>query len=83
MSGVHWDIGVLLKWWHDPWSFSQASSGDRLILRWDKNARIPSQTKQGNGPTSRVEDGDQELLLICGGILGVPLEGRRGFRGTS
>ena len=65
-SGVHWDIGDLLKWWHDPWSCSRASSGDRPLLRCDRNAGIPSPTKHGQGPSSRDEDGEPGLFLSCG-----------------
>ena len=81
MSGMHWDIGGLLKWWHDPWSSSRASSGDCLFLRCDRNAGIPSPTKQGNGRSPRDEDGEPGLLWSTGGTLGVPLECRRGCRG--
>ena len=83
MSGVNWVIRGLLKWWHDPWSSSGESSGDRLLLRCDRNARIPSLMKQGNGLSSWDEEGELGLLLSCGGTLFVPLESRRGCRGTS
>ena len=82
MSGVHWDIGGLWKWLHDPWSSSQASSGDRLLLRCDGNAGIPSLMKQRNGPSSWDEDGEQGHFLSCGGTLGVSLECRLGWQGT-
>ena len=32
--------------------------------------------KQGNGPSSRDEEGKMGLFLSCGGKLGVPLEWR-------
>ena len=80
MSEVHWDIRGLLKCQHDPWSSSRASTGDRLLMRSDGNARIPSLTKQGNRPYSRDEEGDLELFLSCGGTISVPLECRRGCR---
>ena len=32
--------------------------------------------KQGNGPSSRDEEGKTGLFLSCGGTLGVPLECR-------
>ena len=69
--------------WQDPWSSSQASSGDRLLLRYDRNDKIPSPTKQGNGPSSRAKEGEPGLFLSCGGTLGVPLECRRVCAGTS
>ena len=83
MSSVNWDFGGILKWWHDPWSFSQASSGDRLFLRWDRDARIPSQTKQGNGNSSWDEEGEPGLFLSSGGTVGFPLECRWGCRVSS
>ena len=55
----HW---VSLKWWHDPWSSSPVSSGDCLILRCDGNDGIPSLRKQGNGPSSRDEEGEPGLF---------------------
>ena len=82
MSGLHWDIGSLLKRWHDPWSSSRVSSGD-LLLRCDGNARIPSPPKQGNGHSTPDEEGDLWLFLSCFGTLGVPLECRWGYLGTS
>ena len=81
MSGVHWDNGGLLKWCHDPWSSSQVSSGNSLLLRCDGNTGITSPMKQGNGPTSQREDGEPGLFVSCDGTFGVPLECRRGCRG--
>ena len=52
-------------------------------MRFDKNAGIPSQKKQGNGPFSQGEKGEPGLFLSCGGTLGVPLEWRQVCRGTS
>ena len=45
-------------------------------MRCDRNAGIPFPMKQGNGPSSRDEEGKTGLFLRCGGILAVPLEGR-------
>ena len=73
-------FGGLLQWWHDPWSSSRASSRDRHLLRCDGNARIPSPTKQGNGPSSRDEEGDPGVFLSCGGTLDFPLVCRHGCR---
>ena len=39
--------------------------------------------KQGNGPSSRDEEGKQGLFLSCGWALSVPLEWRRVCWGTS
>ena len=36
-------------------------------MRCDENARIPFPTKQGNGPSSRDEEGKTGLFLSCGG----------------
>ena len=83
MSGVHWVIGGLLKWWYDPLSSSRVSRGDRLLLRCDGNAEIPSLMKQGNRPSSRDEEGEQGLFFSCGGTLSVPRECRGVCRGTS
>ena len=73
----------LLKWWHDPWSSSPASSRDSLHLRCDRNTSTPSPKKQGNGTSSRDEGGELGLFLSCDGTLSVPLQGRRGCWGTS
>ena len=81
MSGVHWDIRGLLKWWQDPWSSCRASSGDRLLLRCNRNARIPSPTNPGIRAFSRDEEGEQVLFLSCGGTLGISLDCRRGCWG--
>ena len=77
MSGTHWDIGGLLKWWQERWSSSRESSGDGFLL-CNGNAGIPSMMKQGNRPSSRDEEGEPGFFLSCGGTLGVPLECRRG-----
>ena len=39
--------------------------------------------KQGNGPSSRDEEGKPGLFLSCGGTHGVPFKWRRVCRGTS
>ena len=69
--------------WHNPWSSSRASSGHCLLLRCYDNGGIPFPTKQENGHSSRDEEGELGLFLSCGGTLGVPLDCRRGSRGTS
>ena len=53
--------------WHDPWSSSQVSSGDCLLLRCDGNTRIPYPMKQENGPSSRDEKGKTELFFSSAG----------------
>ena len=75
---MHWDIGNLLKLWHDPCSSSRALRGDRLLLTCNGNVGIPFPAKQENGPSPRDEEGETGLFLSCCGTLGVPLEGRRG-----
>ena len=39
--------------------------------------------KLRKGPSSRDEEGEPGLFMSCGGTLGVPVDGRRGCRGTS
>ena len=48
-----------------------------LLLRCDRNVRIPLQKMQGNGPSYRDEEGKMGLFLSCGRKLGFPLECRR------
>ena len=54
-----------------------------LLLRCERNVGIPLQTKQGQGPSSRDEEGKTGLFLRCGKKLGVPLEWGWVSRGTS
>ena len=44
-------------------------------MRCDRNARNPFPTKQGNGPSSRDEEGKTGVFLSCVGTLSVPLSG--------
>ena len=53
-----------------------------LLLRCDGNVGIPLWTKQGNGPSSRDEEGKLGLFLSCGGKFSVLLEWRRICRGN-
>ena len=76
MSGVYWDIDGLLKWRHEPWSSSRASSGDHLLLRCDGNTGFPSLMKQGNGTSSQDEEGEPGIFVGCGGTFGIPLKCR-------
>ena len=52
-------------------------------LEVQRNAEIPFQMKQGNGPSSRDEEGKTRLFLSCGGTLGVPLKWKGVSQGTS
>ena len=54
VSGVHWVIGGLLKWWHDPWSSSRIPSGDPLEVRRERWDSLPDEGR--NGPDSWDED---------------------------
>ena len=45
-----------------------------LLLMGNKNVGIPSLTKQGNGPSSRVQAGNSGLLSSSDMDLGVPME---------
>ena len=74
----------------DIWVFSTSDptpgvplkfQGETGLLWCDGNVGIPLQTKQGNGPSSRDEEGKMGLLLSCGGKLSVFLEWRRVCRG--
>ena len=53
--------------------FFSSVSGDRLLLRCDGNAGTASLKKEGNGPSSRDEEGEPGLFLSCGRTLSVPL----------
>ena len=64
----------LFELWENLWSCSQVSSWDRLLLKCVGNAGIPFPMKQGNGPSSRDEEGKTGLFLSCGGTLSVTLE---------
>ena len=54
-----------------------------LLLRCDVNVGIPLLMKQGNGHSSRDEEGKAGLYLSCGGKFSVPLQCRRVCWGTS
>ena len=66
-----------------PLDFFASFNWDYLLLRCDVNAGIPFPTKQGNGPSSRGEEGKPGLFLNCDWTLGVPCEWRRVCRGTT
>ena len=52
-------------------------------LEMQQNAVIPFQMKQGNGPSSRDEEGKMRLFFSCGGTLSIPLKWRRVGRRSS
>ena len=83
LSRVDGDIRVFSKGGMTPGVPLEFQGETGLILRCDGNVRIPLQMKQGNGPSSRDEEGKMGLFLSCGRKLGVPLECRRVCRGTS
>lgn len=69
MSGVRWDIGDLLKWWHDPGVLLECQV--ETASSWGVANAGFLQTKQGNGPSSWDEGGEPGIFLSCGRILGV------------
>ena len=66
-----------LELWQDPRVPLQFQVETGLLLRGNGDIGIPFQTKQGNRPSSRVEEGKTGLFLSCGGKLSIPLEWRR------
>ena len=54
-----------------------------LLLRCDRKVNILFQTKQGNQPSSPVEEGKTELILSSGGKLSIPLQWERVSQETS
>ena len=66
-----------LELWQDPWVSVQFQVETGRLLRGNGEVGIPFQTKQGNRPSSRVEEGKTGLFLSCGGKLSIPLEWRR------
>ena len=65
-----------LEWWHDPWSSSPLSCGERLLLKCDENARNSFPTNSERNPYLEVGGGN-EAPLDFGMTLSVPLEWRR------
>ena len=82
LSLVVGDIGVFLNSGTTRGVPLEFQGENNLLLRRGRNVGIPLQTKQGNGPSSRVEEGKPGLFLNCGGKLRVPLEWRRVCWGT-
>ena len=77
------DIGVFSNGCTTPGVRLEFQGETSLLLRSDRNIRIPLQTKQGIGSSSRDEEGKPGLFLSCSGKLGVPLKQRRVCQGTS
>ena len=63
-----------LELWQDPRVPLQFQVETDLLLRGDGDVGIPFQMKQGNRPSSRVEEGKTGLFLSCGGKLSIPFE---------
>ena len=61
-----------LELWQDPWVSVQFQVETGLLLRGNGEVGIPFQTKQGNRPSSRLEEGKTGLLLSCGEKLIIP-----------
>ena len=74
VDGEIGDFGIMALPTRVPVEF-QCETG--LLLRCDGNVGIPFQTKQGNRPSSRVEQGKRGLLLSCSWKLSVALESER------
>ena len=83
LSQVDGDIGVFSNGGMTPGVPLEFQGETSLLLRCDGNAGIHLQMKQGNGPSSRDEEGKPGLFLSCGRKFGVPLEWRRVCQGTS
>ena len=62
-----------LNLWQDPWIPLQFQVHTVLLLRCDGDFGIPFQMKQGNLPSSRVEEGKTGLLLGFGEKFSVPV----------
>ena len=56
-------FGSLLKLWHDPWSSSRLSCGERLLFRCNGNAGNPFLMNQGMEPFPQAEKGEMGLLM--------------------
>ena len=65
MSGVHWDIGDLLQWWHDPWISSPTKLGNGPSSRHEKGELGLSLSCAGPSVFPLMADGDVEELLSC------------------
>ena len=63
-----------LKLWQEPQDPLQLQVEIGLLLRGDGDIGIPFQMKQGNRPSSPVEEGKTGLFLSCGEKLSIPLK---------
>ena len=63
-----------LELWQDPRVPLQFQVETGFLLRGDGDPGIPFQMKQGNRPSSRVEEGETGLFLSCGGKFSIPLK---------
>ena len=60
--------------WQDPQVPLQFPAETGILLRGGGGVSIPFQMKQGNQPSSRVEEGKTGVFLSCAGKLRVPLK---------
>ena len=72
------DIGVFSNGGTTPGVPLEFQGETGLPLICDRNVGIPLKMKQGNGISSRDEEGKPGHFFSCGGKLGLPLEWRRG-----
>ena len=80
--GMDCDIWGTLGMVARPWSSSRLSCGERHLLKCDGNAGNSFPAKHGKDPSS-LATGRKWAPLDVGGPLVLPLEWRRGCRGTS
>ena len=60
--------------WQDPQVPLQFPAETGILLRGGGGVSIPFQMKQGNQPSSPVEEGKTGLFLSCGEKLSIPLK---------
>ena len=58
----------------DPQVPIQGQVDTSLLSRCDGDVGIPFQAKQGNRPSSRLEEGKTVFFLTCGRKLSIPLD---------
>ena len=63
-----------LELWQDPRVPLQFQVETDLLVRGDGDVGIPFQMKQGNRPSSRVEEGKTGLFLSCGEKFSIPFK---------
>ena len=83
LSHVDGDISVFWNCGMTPGIPLEFQGETGLLLRCDRNTGISFQMNQGNGESSRDEEGTMGLFLSCGRTLGVPLEWRWVCQGNS